>query len=422
MARRDEERKSSFITRPDDAVSISKALEVIKYMSVEKGRAVMLWGPPGIGKTKAIQKFFLSAPSDGGLGFDELRQIIVAWEDPTTGKGMPMVRSMKLNGGPEIEVTKWAVSDVWAVPHSKRVAYFFDELPNATPAVTSVFQKIMHEKVVGGINISGCPIVAAGNDMTHAAGANRITTSMANRFFHLNVWPDVDEFIEYAVSNNFHEWVTAYTRFQKKHPEPIYNDGGKTNGVYDPLIQFDPQHNDRAWQSPRTIEFSSDALHSGMPDEMKKVAIAGAAGRKYQSGLYNYASIFSKLPDIDRILEGEEVEIPTAPDVQYATISSMIGKLLVLSGGKSNAEMEDDGYKPPKGFVKSVENALKFALKLSEQENSAEFAVVLLKDTTCAADKRIMRACGFEDSPFKKSGGAFEKLIKKFDIAKLGRL
>src|SRR3990170_7430919 len=165
MARRDEERKSSFITRPDDAVSISKALEVIKYMSVEKGRAVMLWGPPGIGKTKANQKFFLSAPSDGGLGFDELRQIIVAWEDPTTGKGMPMVRSMKLNGGPEIEVTKWAVSDVWAVPHSKRVAYFFDELPNATPAVTSVFQKIMHEKVVGGINISGCPIVAAGNDM-----------------------------------------------------------------------------------------------------------------------------------------------------------------------------------------------------------------------------------------------------------------
>jgi hypothetical protein len=421
MRNNNTEVKSTFIQRPDDAVSLNQALEVIRYMSVEKGRAVIMWGPPGIGKTTAMQRFFLKPASEGGLGYDELRQIIVAWEDPTTGKGMPMIRQMKLNGdGSEIDVTAWAVSDVWAVPHSKKVAYFFDELPNAVPAVTSVFQKIIHEKKVGGIDISGCPIVAAGNDMTHGAGAYKLTTSMSNRLLHLNVWPDTDEFIEYAVGKNFHEWVVAYTRFQQKHPTPIYDGENRTSGVYDPLINFDPKQNDKAWLSPRSLEVASEILQTSMSETLKKVSIAGAAGARYQAGIYSYASIFSKLPDIDKILAGEDVAVPSAPDIRYATISSLVGRLIVMAGNKTNAEMQKEDYKPPKGFNKAVENVLDFAWKLAQEEDAAEFAVVFLKDSINAADEKIRRACGNEGGPFRTSE-SFLKLIKKFQVVKAGK-
>lgn len=403
-------KSASFISRPDDAVTLNQACEVIKYMSVEQGLPVILWGAPGVGKTERIKEFFLD--KDKGLGYDELRQIVVAWEDPTTGKGMPIIRKFKRNGDDsEIEVTDWAVSKIWAIPEHKedgskyKVAFFFDELANATPALTSIFQKIIHEKQVGGVDIRGCPIVAASNDVTHAAGTFRLSTAMANRFIHLNVWPSVDEFVEYAVSNNFHEWVTAFTRFQVKHPKPIPN----SDKFADPLIQFDPSRNDKAFLSPRTLEYASKILQSHMSDEMKRVAIEGSAGKWYASELYSYASVFSKLPDLDEILAGHDVEIPSAPDVRYATISSLIGRLLQMCGDKK--DFSEPSYKPPKKLVDAVDNSMEFAWRMAEKEDSAEFAVVFMKDALCAANFKIMEAT---KRSFMKPDGAYAKLCKKF--------
>jgi hypothetical protein len=149
-----------------------------------------------------------------------------------------------------------------------------------------------------------------------------------------------------------------------------------------------------------------------MSDEMKRVAIEGAAGKWYASELYSYASVFSKLPDLDEILAGHDVEIPSAPDIRYATISSLIGLLLKMCGEQSKSDYAEASYKPPTKLLDAVENSLEFAWKMAEQEDSAEFAVVFLKDAMNAADLRIVRAT--KEIPFRKPGGAYSKLIKKF--------
>lgn len=137
-------------------------------------------------------------------------------------------------------------------------------------------------------------IWAAGNRKEDRASVYDMPTPLANRFVHLTVTPDADSFKDYALSHSLHEQIIAFVAYR---PELLH--------------KLDPQQ--PSWPSPRSWEMASH-LHTIELD------IAPVVGYGAASEFRSFLSIYRRLPDIDRILEGRgaAIEFPREMFVRYA--------------------------------------------------------------------------------------------------------
>ena len=251
-----------------------------------------IWGPPGIGKSSIVKQIAAS----NGYAFIDLR---LALMDPTDLKGIPFYDK-------DEHQALWAPPSF--LPKEGKGILFLDELNAAPPAVqASAYQLILDRKVGEYTLPDGWAIVAAGNREGDRGVVYRMPSPLANRFVHLDMDVNVEDWRDWAFSAGLDERVIAYIGYKS-----------------DDLFSFDPTKNEKSFATPRSWEFVSSLLKSSMNEKLLLETIGGAIGKERAVRFLSFAKVMHKLPDIETILESGEGDYPEEVDVLYALATGLV--------------------------------------------------------------------------------------------------
>ena len=212
-------------------------------------RPTFLWGPPGIGKSDLVQQI----GDDTGRNVVDVR--LALWE-PTDIKGIPYFDS---NNG----TMTWAPpAELPTDPDSKDIL-FLDELNSAPPAVQAAAYQLILNRKVGTYKLpDGVDIVAAGNRDGDRGVTYRMPAPLANRFIHLEMKVDFEDWQDWATLNHVHPEVVGYVGFAKQD-----------------LYDYDPKSPSKSFATPRSWSFVSDLVSDPEIDtETLTNLVSGAVG------------------------------------------------------------------------------------------------------------------------------------------------
>ena len=158
---------------------MSNNIDIAYAVCIQAGVPVILWGPPGIGKTMRTQSIAKS------LGKSLVEQVCSTW-DPTD-VGLPVIK------GDQFE----RVAPKWAVDCDDNTLLYLDEFSCTPPAVQASALKIVGERKCGDLALpKGLSIAMSANPADQAAGGWDLAPPMANRMVHLECSLSVNDWCD----------------------------------------------------------------------------------------------------------------------------------------------------------------------------------------------------------------------------------
>ena len=263
-----------------------KAAKKSLRRAFKANRPLFLWGPPGIGKSDIVKQM--------GEELDaHVIDIRLSLWEPTDIKGIPYFNSEsnRMEWAPPIELPDAEL----AAKHDK-IILFMDEMNSAAPAVQAAAYQLVLNRRVGTYKLpDNVLIVAAGNRETDKGVTYRMPAPLANRFVHLEMKVDWEDYFNWATDNRIHKDVVGFLTFSKKD-----------------LYDFDPKAASRAFATPRSWTFVSELLFDDDEDESTLTdLVAGAVGEGLAVKFMAHRKIASKLPDPTDILKGKVKKMDT---------------------------------------------------------------------------------------------------------------
>jgi hypothetical protein len=309
-----------------------KAAKKSLRRAFKANRPLFIWGPPGIGKSDIVKQ----------LG-EELNAHVIdirlsLWE-PTDIKGIPYFDSDhgKMAWAPPIELP-----DAELAKQHKQIILFMDEMNSAAPAVQAAAYQLVLNRRVGTYKLpDNVHIVAAGNRESDKGVTYRMPAPLANRFVHLEMRVDWDDYFSWATDNRIHKDVLGFLSFSKKD-----------------LYDFDPKSGSRAFATPRSWAFVSELLFDDDEDEGTLTdLVSGAVGEGLAVKFMAHRKIASKMPKPEDILLGKVTKM------ESKEISAMYSLTVSLC-----YELKDSCDKNEKDWNKKVNNFFNFIMNNFETE------------------------------------------------------
>lgn len=356
---------------PNEFVNIAGPL----YAAGVTQETVMLWGPPGVGKSEVISGTlakYLESQTGKKVIFTDVRLLLF---NPVDLRGIPVpqekVRDIPVEMFNEkvqeiVELdekkdaaliqqledknmmrikegfTKWLKPQIFNLNASPDVIniLLLDEISAAPPAVQAAAFQLTLDRKIGEHDLpTNTIIIAAGNRVVDKGVAYKMPTPLANRMTHFEIYADIDDWKEWAIPNEVHPLVIGFLNFQ--------------NGK---LHDFDPSRDDLAFPTPRAWSKVSKFLYAYKSVSQAIPMIAGTIGVGTAAEFKEFADTYGKLPNIQDIFDGKPVDVPSRNDIQFALSAAIVSRV-----GKAETEQ--------------LKNVVKFTLKLQK-----EFAILTMKD------------------------------------------
>ena len=151
-------------------------------IAIKNNVPVLLWGPPGVGKTAAIQALAKSKNV-------YLEVLIGSTMDPTD-LGRPVVTA---DNHVTLAPPPWAERLYSALSNGQESWLMLDELTCAPPSVQAALLRVVNERKICDLDISGCRMIAAANPSDQAADGVDLSPAMSNRWCHVDWDINADE-------------------------------------------------------------------------------------------------------------------------------------------------------------------------------------------------------------------------------------
>lgn len=305
--------------------------------------SVMLWGPPGVGKSQAIRQIARRIEKETGKHavITDVRLLLF---NPIDLRGIPTSNKDKT-------LAVWLKPQIFQMDSSNNVIniLFLDEISAAPMSVQAAAYQITLDRVVGEHKLpDNCIVLCAGNRVTDKSVSYKMPKALANRLCHIEIESSSESFMKWAISHGIDERIIGFLSFRADY-----------------LMSFDSSNEDLAFATPRSWEMVSNILkiQDGSVTDSYPL-IAGCIGSGIASEFESFSRIYSGLPKVSDIFDGKSVSMPKSVDVMYALISSMISYA-----------------KEHKNELAKITNSIRFALGMP-----ADFSVVLLKNYMAIED------------------------------------
>jgi hypothetical protein len=317
-----------YIGESDD---VKELLQILEAGLATQTPAIM-WGPPGIGKTDLVRAIARKHNLP-------LFILLASTMDPTDINGLPAIKRITIErpdgSKEEITVTEPTLQ-YWAealIREGKGIL-FFDEANNAVPAVQSTLLSVLQGRIVGRHTLPNeIWMIAASNETADAADGWDLAPPMANRFLHIDVRPNLEDWYGGMIVNwgddidpNDKESYRNYILMQRQRTEVAgfvkQNPGLLLDMPKDSLARG------KGWPSPRSWDAVArmlsripkpSATHHTLGVRSKIVEglvgkAAAVAYEKYEKGL--------KLPPYEVVI--------TAPDkIKWKELSAAETRLIL---------------------------------------------------------------------------------------------
>tara|TARA_Y100000389_G_scaffold113488_1_gene110607 strand:- start:3016 stop:4122 length:1107 start_codon:yes stop_codon:yes gene_type:complete len=333
----------------------AKSVKPIILRALKVNRPIFIWGAPGIGKSELVQGLV----DEGELGNALMIDMRLALLEPTDLRGYPF-------RNPENNQMEWSPpSDLPSqdlAASYDNVVLFLDELNSAPPSVqAAAYQLVLNRRIGQYILPDNVKIVAAGNRETDRGVTYRMPAPLANRFRHVNMEVNFEDWSQWAMKNTVHPDVIGYLSFSKGD-----------------LFDFDPKSSSQSFATPRSWTFVSEMLAADGFDSAdgfeQKAEIAGAIGEGMAIKFVEHRRIASKLPNPDQIIGGEVKNLDNKLSKEIsAKYSLVVGLAYELNEMFKDAGIDDK-------FRKALNNVVKFSYDNFEPEMVVFLFKTIMKD------------------------------------------
>lgn len=299
--------------------------------ALNKKRPIFLWGPPGIGKSDIVHQI----ASDIDAHVIDIR--LSLWE-PTDIKGIPFFNSTenKMQWAPPSELP-----DEEMASQHKTIILFMDEMNSAAPSVQAAAYQLVLNRRVGTYHLpDNVVMVAAGNRETDKGVTYRMPAPLANRFLHLEMKVDFEDWFSWATENRVHKDVVGFISFSKKD-----------------LYDFEPKSSSRSFATPRSWMFVSELLDDDLDQNTLTDLVSGAVGEGLAVKFMAHRKVASKLPKPEDILSGKVKKL------EVNEISAMYSLTVSLC-----YELKESSDKNVKNWNEQVNNFFQFIMDNFETE------------------------------------------------------
>ncbi len=256
---------------------------------------LMIWGPPGVGKSAIIQQIC----AELAIGFLDVR---LAQREPVDIRGLPVPRE---------DGVHWLTSADW--PREGRGLILFDELTAADRSLQVAAYELILDRRLGDLYRvpPGWYIAAAGNRGEDRAVALTLSSALANRFCHLEVEADIDDWSRWATRRGLHPVVIGLLRFQPR------------------LLLLREGDLEQGWPTPRAWERVSLELElaerMGLGEGALALIVEGLVGAAAAAELLSFRRWAAVAPRVERMLRGEApIQVPERTEQRYALVTAAV--------------------------------------------------------------------------------------------------
>ena len=138
---------------------------------------------------------------------------------------------------------------------------------------------------------------------------HRLISPLLNRFVHLDLEVSADDWQQWAVAGNVAPEVRSFLAYR-----PAL------------LFQFDAAANPRAFPTPRSWQFVSDALAKAPVDLLHGV-VSGCVGDGPAAEFLGFLRLYRELPDLNVVFAKPDTNpVPREPAVLYALVGALVEK------------------------------------------------------------------------------------------------
>lgn len=308
-----------------------------KGLAVNTMPSVMMWGPPGVGKSQGVRQIAskIEAATGKKVNVTDVRLLLF---NPIDLRGIPTANEDKT-------LAVWLKPKIFQMDDSEDVIniLFLDEISAAPQSVQAAAYQITLDRTVGEHRLpDNCIVIAAGNRVTDKSVAYKMPKALSNRLLHIEVEGNFKAWREWAVRTGINDKVIGFLSFRQDY-----------------LMKFDAASDDLAFPTPRAWEMVSNLLNSVTGDvEEAYPLVAGIVGTGVALEMRTWSAVYKDLPNVEDIFNGKSPALPTRTDAMYALTASMVCYA---------REHKDD--------LTKIANSIRYAEKMPP-----DFSVVLLKD------------------------------------------
>lgn len=279
------------------------------YVSIIKSNAnlksfpsVMLWGPPGVGKSQGIRQVAKEITEKTGKRV-EITDVRLLLFNPVDLRGIPTANEDKT-------LAVWLKPKIFQMDESNDVVniLFLDEISAAPQSVQAAAYQITLDRTVGEHRLpDNCIVIAAGNRVTDRSVAFAMPKALANRLCHIEIKGDSESWHDWAVRSGVNGMVVGFLEYNPSM-----------------LMQFEPTSEGLAFPTPRSWEMVSNILN-GVSNDVAQVypLIAGCVGNAAAYELRTWSEIYNKIPDVEAVFDGTAYDVPSRPESLFALSSEI---------------------------------------------------------------------------------------------------
>ncbi|MGN1045107.1 MAG: ATP-binding protein [Candidatus Methanomethylophilaceae archaeon] len=302
-----------------DAVTAYLSKDAAGNYVIPRGRQrpLMVMGAPGLGKTAIMSQI----ASEMGIGYVAYT---ITHHTRQSAIGLPVIEK-RVYGGKECSMTRYTMSEIIASVHDaiesrghREGILFIDEINCVSETLAPAMLDLLQNKKFGPHRIpEGWILVAAGNPPEYNSSARTFDIATQDRIRMIEVEPDTDVWIRYAVSSGMHDAVVFYLRMRPENLLRIERTVDGTSFV-----------TPRGWEDLSTVMKEYDRMGISVDTDLISQYIRDPEISAEFSRYLDFHRRYREDYDVDSILSGNTSEPPSGDaEEKMALTSVIIGRL-----------------------------------------------------------------------------------------------